>query len=327
MNEQRLTLLIEKYLLGIATEAERGEVEAWYEAFDSLPEEFYKGARDGISASEQRSWQAIRQRLNTPPVPQPAARIRPFSWAKVAAGLALLFSIGSIGYYLLRPAFAVTMVSIQNGQGRVKQVTLPDSSIVWLNAGSEIKFRQNFSDTARELILSGEAYFEVRSESRRPFLVHSQGITTKVLGTSFNVNAYAGADTVTISLLTGKVSISAAQRVLGLLMPAQPMRYATNSGEAFTTPMTTDAPPAWTEGLLLFDNTTMLEIANTLERWYGYKIVFEHAALKACRYSATFENTVSLRELLDVLYQVSDIRYEIHDREKMVVFKGQRCNQ
>ncbi|MET6996443.1 FecR family protein [Chitinophaga defluvii] len=326
MNEQQLTELIERYLEGTATQEEREKVEQWYAGFDDYTANFYNGDAAKIAASAQKSLALIRQQLSAAPARQPVQMKRRMGWTRIAAAAVVLLFAGVATYFFLYTPRVSARIIVKNAAGQVRQVLLPDSSVVWLNSHSEIQYLPDFSDTAREVFLSGEGFFEIRPESKRPFLVHCQEITTRVLGTSFNVNAYRELDTMAITLLTGKVAISSSGKVLGVLAPDQQLSYYRTSGKVVTAQVSADALGAWKEGKLQFDDCSMEQIATTLERWYGYKFSFEYDQLKKCRYSASFENTIPLKDLLDILRQVSNVQYDLDAVNKSVVFKGKHCN-
>jgi transmembrane sensor len=326
MNEQQLKDLIEKYLDGRATVDEQRKVEQWYAAFEENDATFYGGDRDKIAASARNSFAIIKHKLAGETVVLPITSGRRFLWERIAAGFALLLSAGAMTYYLIRPQQAVSLTVVKNEGGKVKQVILPDSSLVWLNSRSEIQYLPGFTRDSRQVFLSGEAFFEVRPDYKRPFSVHSHGIATHVLGTSFNVNAYEELDTMAITLLTGKVQVASGKVVLGTLEPEQQLSYHRSSGKAITTRVSASALAAWKDGRLQFDDYSMEQIASTLERWYGYKVVFANVQLKKCRYSATFDNTITLKALLEILREVSNVQYDLDDAHKLITFKGRDCN-
>lgn len=326
MNEQQQATLIEKYLEGTATADEREIVAQWYAAFDKNEGTFYDGDYDKVALSARRNFADIRRKLALEVTVQPVLTVKHFAWRRIAAGIALLLSAATGAYYFMQAPKNAALTVVHNAGGKIQQLVLPDSSVVWLNSRSEIQYKTTFSATTREVFLSGEAFFDVHQESKRPFLVHSNGLTTKVLGTSFNVNAYTEQDTIAITLVTGKIEIAAASGELGMLEPQQQLSYNRISGRGTTSKVATNTLLVWKDGLLQFDDSSMEQIASILERWYGYKITFEHEQLKKCRYSASFENTIALKNLLEILRQVSNVQYDLDVAHKTVTFKGKDCN-
>ncbi|MET3115649.1 hypothetical protein AAKU52_003401 [Pedobacter sp. CG_S7] len=130
---------------------------------------------------------------------------------QIAASITIFLSIFSAGYYyyttFLNKVPETVMLEKSAGNGKVIKITLSDGSKVWLNAGSKISFPKSFGKSKREISLFGEAYFEVEHEQHRPFIIHTGAIITQVLGTSFNINAYALNKNIKVTVLTGKVAV------------------------------------------------------------------------------------------------------------------------
>ncbi|WP_407643615.1 FecR family protein [Chitinophaga japonensis] len=231
------------------------------------------------------------------------------------------------------PAAKATVYHAKAGER--KKLQLPDGSALQLNGGSTLTLAADFNQHNRNVYLSGEAYFEVAPDARRPFLVHTPAILIKVLGTAFNVKAYPE-DTVTeTSLLEGAIQVyansSAGRHVLpekGVLLssrcklqvanpeakagrssagylPAPQYRVMLLSGDTtLDKPMETD----WTRGRLTFNDQPFDVIARELERWYGVQIRFEQEQLKQYRFVATFDKE-NIDQVLRALQATSSFHY------------------
>jgi ferric-dicitrate binding protein FerR (iron transport regulator) len=226
MDKQEMIVLVRKYLNGKATPGERTFVEAWYREMDAdCPIESVLTA-DEIEQFEQEMLVNIRQRIHrtasplahpqaTPassPAPvHPIHSVRPLRYIRPLVAAAVLIFIISGSYILYRhisrnePEYA----TLYTQPGKIKKVTLGDGTSIWLNAASHLKFPKTFAKSGpREVFLEGEAYFEVAKDMQHPFLVHTRDLTTKVLGTKFNVKAYTGLPGIEVTLLEGKVMLS-----------------------------------------------------------------------------------------------------------------------
>jgi transmembrane sensor len=219
------------------------------------------------------------------------------------------------------PAVAVTYIEKVTLPGQKIRITLPDSSKVWLNASSKIRFASNFNDTKREIFMEGEAFFDVHHNKRKPFKVTTNKVNIVVLGTAFNVYAYANEQTSTITVIRGKVGVSKGNKLLSTLTPSQQLKY-NNNGTYACSVVDTAAIVGWKSGKLQFDNATMGQIANSLQRWYGVQIKFSDPKLKACHYTASFDNNISINNLLRVLCNVNHINYTIKNNVVMLYGKG-----
>jgi ferric-dicitrate binding protein FerR (iron transport regulator) len=162
------------------------------------------------------------------------------------------------------PVLYNTMTTPRGGQ---YQLQLPDGSQVWLNAASSIRYPTRFTGETREVSISGEAYFEVTKDPARPFIVKTQKEDIRVLGTHFNVNAYADDAAMKTSLLKGSVKVGAAN-----LKPGQ----AYVNGRVIKTDVDQDV--AWKNGAFNFNNVTLKEAMRQLSRWYDVDIVYEGTA-------------------------------------------------
>jgi hypothetical protein len=167
--------------------------------------------------------------------------------------------------------------TIATPRGGQYQITLPDGTKVWLNAESSIRFPTAFTGDQRVVELNGEAYFEVSSNKNKPFLVKAGGSETRVLGTSFNINAYADEGPVRTTLLDGAVNVGGAGRDVRL-QPGEQGVF--NAGAITTRVVNTRAVTAWKDGYYFFDRTPVQSVMRQIARWYNVDIVYKGAPPK-----------------------------------------------
>lgn len=154
------------------------------------------------------------------------------------------------------------------------QLTLPDGTKVWLNAASSLKFPPAFSGNEREVMLTGEAYFEVAKNSAKPFIVSMADSTDVVVtGTHFNINAYQNEKVQRVTLLEGSVTVSNALNVTKL----EPGMQASIRNRQITKDKVLDAEEVtgWKDGLFVFHDATIESIMMQIERWYDAKIIYK----------------------------------------------------
>lgn len=166
-------------------------------------------------------------------------------------------------------------VTLTTPRGKDYKVTLPDGSKVWLNADSKLVFPEQFTGDKRLVTLHGEAYFNVARDEKHPFEVKNDFFITSVLGTEFNVRAYAEADAHLV-LVRGKVGLcSKVHPEMRLVSPGQKAQWK-KDGEFVIDEVDTYAYVQWKEGYFYFNNVPLVEVMKELGRWYNVDIVFEN---------------------------------------------------
>jgi len=198
-------------------------------------------------------------------------------------------------------------------------VQLSDGTEVNLNYGSTIKYPRKFSGNTREITLSGEGYFDVSHNPVQPFIVKTGRLNIKALGTEFNVRSYPCDDIVYTTLVEGKVLIeetlsSNKTKSLGTMVPGQHVAYNLNSGKITSLKGNIYKYIAWKEGKLVFDNESITEVAETLERMFNVEITVADDA-KYLTYTVTFFND-PLYLILDLMTETTPITYEVLPRKR-----------
>lgn len=184
--------------------------------------------------------------------------------------------------------------TMQTPRGRQFQLTLPDGTRVWLNAMSSIRFPVTFPGNSREVTITGEAYLEVEKDAARPFIVHSNGITTEVLGTAFNVNAYGDEDATRITLINGKVLVRDEDQRTTL----KPGTQATcNNRNIRLTEVDTDQAIAWKNGIFNFHQTSLQSAMRQIARWYDVEIEYGKD-VPAITFAGKIQRNLSLKQIL-----------------------------
>jgi len=207
-----------------------------------------------------------------------------------------------------------------SGNAIRKTVILTDGTVITLNKNSEVKLIENFNPAKRELWLKGEAFFEVKHDASHPFIVHTSMNDIKVLGTSFNVKAYAQSPVIETTLIHGSVQVES-KRYPGytvLLKPDQKLLYSNIPAEKNTDLKKiflvssldhkhSDQKPEevqWVRNRMTIDNEPLAVIAEKLQKWYGIEIYISDNEVKDYRYSGTFENEgiIKTLEALQIAY-------------------------
>ena len=201
--------------------------------------------------------------------------------------------------------------TISTPRGGQYQVNLPDGTKVWLNSASSIKFPTTFAAAAkRNVSLTGEAYFEVSKDKKRPFIVATAKQSVEVLGTHFDISSYADDAATKTTLLEGSVRITADQKSL-LLKPGQ---QANVDEQIVVSNVDPETAIAWKNGYFSFDDEELGSAMNKVARWYDLEVEFTDAALKhklIAAYSTRFAN---VSELLKRLNQVGSAQFDLEGR-------------
>jgi len=244
----------------------------------------------------------------------------------VAASLFAVASVATLGFYnrariqdIVSP-IAQKQFSTVNGQ--VASLTLADGTKVWLNGGSKLSYPEAFRGNKREITLTGEAFLEVAHDATKAFIVHTGSIRTQVLGTSFNVKAYAEDSFVKVDVVTGKVGVVAALAPTVFLTPAQEVTVDKKSHSAVTVKgIDVAALSGWKDGDFIVKNMPLPEVLNAIKHRFNVLIKAD-ANLTKCSISANFTN-VSLQNVMRIIAKL--VKGKVSADGQDYQLKGKGC--
>ncbi len=230
---------------------------------------------------------------------------------------------------------------VQTKPGSQTNIVLHDGTKVWLNADSKLTYANNFNGTTREVNLTGEAFFDVVSNKNKPFIIHTSKIVIKVTGTSFNVRSYPDEARVETSLIKGTVEISLRSNPDKIfhLKPSEKLvlhdpasekagrdELKLLSGAVNVSPTvpeikkiayySEDSIPVetgWLNHQLVFYDESFREVANKMEKWFDYKIVFASPALENLRFTGKFENE-TIEQAFQALQIIGRFRFDVNNK-------------
>ena len=185
--------------------------------------------------------------------------------------------------------------------------TLSDGTKVWMNAASTLKYPTKFAADSRTIFASGEIYLEVAKDAKRPFYVAIDGITIKVLGTSFNIRAYENENDTKVTLIEGKIAAQTNDKEYTLTPGKQLKRGKTFGGVGIRTVDPTEII-AWTKGYYVFKKSRLQDVATTLQNWYGVTIMMTSEISSTTTYTGVVNKKESLDVFLRRLEEVSNVR-------------------
>jgi ferric-dicitrate binding protein FerR (iron transport regulator) len=287
-------------------------------------------------------WKVIASAMQKEEMPSHnrSARI-PRRWWLAAAGLSLLVGTSVAGYFIglsqTAPAAGhhITYQEITVPKGEKSELTLSDGTRIWINADSHVRFPGQFSNESRDIWLNGEAYFEVTSDTKRPFLVHTSELDVRVYGTKFNLKAYPDEDVIETTLVEGIVSLQTRNAINHkkeevFLKPNHKAIYLKKKAPAeiieelereireplkpkkILVSRTVRVEPdiSWREGKLIFMEENFENIATKLERRYDVTINIENDQIKRVKYTGVLKN-VSIEQALKAIQLTTDFDFRI----------------
>ena len=202
--------------------------------------------------------------------------------------------------------------------GTRTQFYLPDGSSGWLNGGSYLEFPLQFKEKTREVDLRGEAYFDVRSNPKKPFIVKADNIEVVAHGTSFNVMAYPTEQIISITLVNGHINVSGIKngnsKDVELTEPGYTCSYDLKTLSYKTSMVDINKIISWKDGRLVFRDEPFDEVVRKINRWYNVKIIIKDKILESYNYRSTFEDE-TLDEVLKLLKLSAPIDYKDIGRE------------
>lgn len=205
----------------------------------------------------------------------------------------------------------VMMTEVIMPEGTKGSVMLPDSSVVWLNSGSKLEYPEKFDGKTRVVKMQGEAYFEVRRDESKPFIVELDAQKVEVLGTTFNVKNKTSDKNTEITLISGSVMVDfdlSGKKIL--LQPNERITYSKSSETLSVEKVDAELYKIWTKNRLSFDNANLAHVLSCLEKWYDITIEFPEDAgnVNGITLSVTKE---PVEEVLGAISYIAPIKYNV----------------
>lgn len=194
--------------------------------------------------------------------------------------------------------------------GGLYELELSDGTRVWLNSVSQLRYPVQFTGKERKVYLFGEAYFDVKTDSLRPFVVESEGMDVRVYGTEFNVTAYRD-EKLRTTLVQGKVGIKVDGEKELLLRPGQMAEYDAQTKHLEVQEVNTYLYTAWIEGTFAFKDETIEEIMGRLSRWYDLNVFYANEEVKKQLYDGIIPQVKDFEDVLRMIEGTATIHFEI----------------
>ncbi len=320
---------LQTVVLWIQTEAPNVKGKEWgIKEWKNYVAEEHNANDDRLSAMLDK----IHHRINTNNAEKASRRTGVKLWATwlTRAAAILLLPVTVFLFYIMSQPFQfsntftqahIDTIEVIAPIGSKTVVHLEDGTVAYLNHGSKIKYPQKFIGKTREVQLTGEGYFEVAHNPKKPFIVSANNLRAKAIGTSFNVMAYPDENLFEATLVEGKVILEQACKN-GTIKQFAEMKPGQNiSVDLKTNKLTSnfgdvEKYTSWKDGKLIFKNESISQIARRLSRWYNVEIEFSDDTVKDYTYTVTFVDE-TIYQILDLMVLATPIRYSLHPREKM----------
>ncbi len=239
-------------------------------------------------------------------------------WLKVAAVVALTLLL-SYFYNAYRNGSDLSMSMVSVPEGQRANLVLPDGTNVWLNARTTLQYPSSFGKGERFVLLKGEAYFEVKKDGDRPFVVRTDVCNVEVLGTKFNVNAYPGTERFETALMHGSVRVTLKADASQSVTLKPDHKLSLEKGRLVTTPVKDYNPYRWKEGLICFSDEPFPNIMRDFEKYYGMEVVIENRDVSQASFTGKFRQSDGIDYALRVLQKNIGFRYE-KDNERQIIY-------
>jgi transmembrane sensor len=335
MSQFEFNKLLEKYLEGGCSTAEEYQISEWYEMqnlkeLPDLPETQKQAIEKKIWANIKSKTLARKGVMRVLP-PQ----YKKLFWYGAAASVAFLILFFGVQNTPFKNSDSTQIgikpdVEIKNTSDKNQEIRLEDSSLVVLEPQSTLSYHGHFGDKVRRVYLQGTAFFNIKRDTTKPFLVHTNNITTEVLGTSFKITTHKNSKDVEVAVLTGKVLIyeniisDARNKRSVLLTPNQKVKYS--NSDAQLTPEIVENPILLVKKMeqpnLVFEDALLPQVIDTLRKMYNLDIIISNNDLNQCLLTADLNNLTMFTQL-DLICKSINARYEV--RGIYIFIDGKGC--
>ena len=316
---------ITKYLKGKSSAEEQTELLNWVREdghlheFQQIKEEWKaEVVNEAVPSEYAGNWQSIQNHMMDQLQKDIQQKQRTLNFFRYAAILIVAVSLPALFYVSTqnKNQAPLTYTTVSADYGQISKVLLPDSSVVWVNSGSTIKYNNHFSASNRDIELVGEAFFKVKHNADLPLVVSSSGLQVKVLGTEFSVSDYPEESNIQVVLEKGKVELSSAVDVTFRkeMKPGELASFDKTMKKLSVGNVNTNLYTSWKDGMINIYNLPLSELVIKLEKRYNQKFEVDDA-IKSMPYTFTIKN----EDLSSVLRLMEKITPVIAIQDKNVI--------
>ncbi len=269
-----------------------------------------------LNPDTHKAWSKIDQKISSKALLNSKSLICKIRYAAaIAAVLILGLALwGFIDNYLRLDRLSHQFTEIVTLPGQKTNVTLPDGSKVWLNSVSMLKYPTDFNARKREVVLTGEAFFDVHKDKSKRFRVKCGALDVDVYGTSFNVKNYPDENFQEVTVAEGIVGITSNSKEIKQITKGEQATLNKVSGKVIFDQENADVVSAWKNNELIFRNTPIEEVIKSLESWYGVKITIDNQMIGGHNYTFRIK-TESFKEVLEMMQVMTPFKFKINGKD------------
>lgn len=316
--------IVEKYIRGSISEEEYNELQQQIQndsdssVGDMLNECWQKDLNIHVMprAAKERTQRQINEKIK-----KDMRRV----WFKRASTIAAsilipILIISTVYFYKEMDHYKQIPNIVSVNKGQRAGITLPDGTIVHLNSESKLTYTPDFNGKLREVVLEGEAFFEVTPNKEKPFIVKTSVFDVEVLGTSFNVSVYNDENIVETALMEGKVKLTmqGCPSKPVYLTPSQKFIYSRSDRQGTISIMEGDTELAWKQGILAFSAEPLEEVFRKIERWYGVTMHYDKESLVNDNFTGQFK-MISIQEMMNILRMHYNLKFKIENNDIYII--------
>ncbi|MEY4930608.1 MAG: hypothetical protein RI909_1332 [Bacteroidota bacterium] len=323
--------LIGKVLAGEATAREREQVLLWRKQseanekyFNQLHHIFEKASASPVQVEfdADEAWNKVKRQLHKPGAKViPISRPLYFTPLRVAATVFLVIALSVVIYQKTAPPVQTLAVVSETS---TRQDTLPDGSTAFLNKKTELNFEYNPREKSRKVKLKGEAYFTVKHEEEKPFIIEADEILVRDIGTEFNLKAYPDKDTIEIVVTHGEVQFYTKDDPGLNLKAGEKAIYSKRTKEFYRIEKPDTNTLAYKTKVFSFNNTDLRSVVTLLNEVYNSKISLANESLYACRLTANFKED-NPEIIVEVIAETMGL--ELTKKDDQLILSGKGCEK
>ena len=302
-----------RYSQGLSSAEEQRKIEIWLDNEEA----------DDLSASTEEDLRLGKVWGKLKSATEKTSSVR--TWKLNAIMLtriaACLLVMTGLGWYFIKKQelytssrLSGTMKTISTGKGERLKVTLPDGSIIQMNTLSELTYPEKFTGEIRAVKFKGEAFFSIARNKAMPFVIQTNSVSTKVLGTKFNLRSYSNEKFVSLTVIHGKVQFGRTTDTGEQMILTKGMQGIIEQGKkAFNHTVDPDDVIAWIDNTFIMNNERLDVVATKLANWYGIQVVIKSKELKAVTVTGTYKRA-SLLKIMNGLSFSTGLKYEFKNQ-------------
>ncbi len=327
MNELHYDILI-RYFEGNCSNDDLEKIDAWIKESDENAKKIFQWEEiyhlgNSRCFTDDRLINKAEKRLDSKLAKEKKGKQKIFKlhqWIKYAAVITIVIAVSALAYWQFNTGNKEDMLVATTSESQVREIVLPDGTKVWLNQFSSLKYPRQFSEKERNVYLNGEAYFEVTKNRKRPFIVQSEMMKIKVLGTIFNLKCSPTCRISEATLIEGEIEVKGNnEEGMIILSPGQKAELNKVTKRMQVKEVDAKLDAVWHNNLIPFEKATIFNIAKTLERFYNVKIILSPDISTNKTYSGVLKKKDSIESVLKLLKNSIPMNYKIVDNNIFIL--------